>query len=482
MARRAKIVATLGPATDAPGVLERLIQAGLDVARINFSHVDDEATPLRRIAQVHETAAKLGRVVAVLADLPGPKLRVRITARRMLVVGETVTFPLRGVEPRDGDIPITDPEVLPDLLPGHRMLLDDGKLQLRAGTVSGGRLSAVVTVGGELKENKGLNLPDTQVSIPAVTDRDRVALGICAKTQIDWLAMSFVRGPTSADYLRDAAAAVGLMRVPIIAKIERPEAVSKAREIIDAFDGVMVARGDLGVELPFEKLPPIQKQIIAAARLAGKPVITATEMLESMIKSPRPTRAEVSDVANAIFDGTDAVMLSAETSVGDYPYEAVRSMAGIAEEAENSMRLTGGSFQSANALHPGDSIEDSLALAACRLAGEVAATAIITPTLSGRTARMLARYRPSARIVAPAPHPAVLQRMAIVWGVQPVPMMPLKPGDGRMTAAVRDAFAAGAVKVGDRVVVLAGHPIEGEPRMPTLRVVKVGEAGVSLEP
>jgi pyruvate kinase len=482
MARRAKIVATLGPATDAPGMLDRILKAGVDVARINFSHVSDEVTPLRRIAEVREAAARLGKVVAILADLPGPKLRVRISGSRMLVVGETVKFPLAHTPPQDGDIPITDPEVLLDLQYDHRMLLDDGKLQLRARSIVDGRLQAVVTVGGELKENKGLNLPDTAISIPAITDRDRKALAICAKAQVDWLAMSFVRGPTSADYLRDAAAAAGIPRGPVLAKIERPEAVGKAKEIIDAFDGVMVARGDLGVELPFEKLPPIQKQIIATARLAGKPVITATEMLDSMTKNPRPTRAEVSDVANAVFDGTDAVMLSGETSVGDYPFEAVQSMAGIVEEAENFMRLSGSSFQTTNILRPTDTIEDSLALAACHLAGEVHATAIVTPTLSGRTARMLARYRPTARIVAPVPNPAVLVRMALVWGVQPVPMAALKPGDGRMVAAVRDAFAAGAVKVGERIVVLAGHPIEGESRLPSLRVVKVGEGGASLEP
>jgi len=482
MSRRAKIVATLGPATDAPGMLERIIRAGVDVARINFSHVDEEATALRRIAQVRETSARLGKVVAVLADLPGPKLRVRIDAIRQLNVGDVVNFPLPDVAPEEGDIPITDPEVLPDLQYNHRMLLDDGKLQLLARGIINGRLNAVVTVGGLLKLNKGLNLPDTTISIPAITDRDRFALAICAKAGVDWLAMSFVRGPTSADYLRDAAAAVGLPRIPVLAKIERPEAVDKHIAIIDAFDGVMVARGDLGVELPFEKLPPIQKQIIAAARLAGKPVITATEMLDSMTKNPRPTRAEVSDVANAVFDGTDAVMLSGETSVGEYPFEAVQSMANIIVEAERSMKHEGRSFMALQVLRPSDSIEDSLALAACHMAGEIKATAIITPTLSGRTARLLARYRPRAFIVAPTQNAATLNHLAVTWGVQPVWMEKVQTGTGRMGAAVKDAYAAGAVKAGDRVVVLAGHPLEGEGRLPTLRVVKVGEGGASLEP
>jgi pyruvate kinase len=463
-------------------MLELLLKAGMDVARVNFSHAKDEALTLQRIAEVREIAARLGKNVSILADLPGPKLRIVIQEHRTLNVNDIITFPLIGTPHEPTDIAITDPEVLPDLQYDHRILFDDGNIQARARTIVNGRLTAIVTVGGLLKKDKGMNLPDTTLSIPAITDRDRRALATCAKTQVDWLAMSFVRGPTSADYLRDAAAAVGLGKLPVLAKIERPEAVIKAKEIIDAFDGVMVARGDLGVELPYERLPAIQKQIISMARLAGKPVITATQMLESMTTNPRPSRAEVSDVANAIFDGTDAVMLSGETSVGEYPLQAVQSMAGIAEEAERTMRETGGSFQTTQILRPTDIIEDSLALAACHLAGEVHASAIITPTLSGRTARMLARYRPSARIIAPVPNPQIAQRLAVVWGVQAVPMAPLSKGDGRMVAAVRDAFVAGAIKLGERVVVVAGHPIEGDPRMPTMRVVKVGEGGASLEP
>ena len=481
MFRRTKIVATLGPATDDPAVLIGILKAGIDVARINFSHGKEE-DHLGRIARLREAADSLGRVVAVLADLPGPKLRVRIPEKRTLRVGEVVRFPLLTATIQADDIAITEPEVLTDIRPGDRMLLDDGRLHLKAGIVKAGRLEAEVLVGGDLLPNKGLNLPDSPLSIPAITDRDRVALGIAAKAGVDWIALSFVRGPSSADYLRDAVAAVGMPRVPVLAKMERPEAIRHAPAIIDAFDGIMVARGDLGVEMPLEQLPTVQKQLIAAARLAGKPVITATEMLDSMQSKPRPTRAEVSDVANAIIDGTDAVMLSGETAVGQYPIEAVTCMAQIALEAERHLDTAGTGFLSSLNLKPRDTIEDSMALAACHLASEVNANAIITPTMNGRTARMLARYRPGARIVAPAPTIAVQRRTALVWGVRPVPMTPIKSGDGRMVAAVRDAFAAGEVKVGDRVVVLAGHPIEGESRMPTVRVVRVGEGGASLEP
>lgn len=478
--RRTKLVATLGPATDDPAVLAGIL-AHVDVARINFSH-GTEADHLGRIARLREAAAHVGRPVAVLADLPGPKLRVRIAAKRTLVPGETVAFPLAEATIEPGDIPITEPEVLTDLRPGDRMLLDDGRLRLTAGTITDGRLHAVVSVGGDLLPNKGLNLPDSPLGIPAVTDRDRAALAIAARAGVDWIALSFVRGPTAADALREAAEAVGLAGVPVLAKMERPEAVRNAAAIIAAFDGVMVARGDLGVEIPLEHVPTVQKQLIAAARLAGKPVVTATEMLDSMTAQPRPTRAEVSDVANAILDGTDAVMLSGETAVGRYPVEAVACMARIAEEAERFQRADPRGLLAAAELTPSESIEDSLSLAAARLAGEVGAAAIITPTLSGRTARLLARYRPAARIVAPAPTGTVVRRLAMVWGVEPVMMAPVNPGDGRMGAAVRDAFAAGVVAVGDRVVVLAGHPIEADLRLPTVRVVKVGDDGASLEP
>ncbi|OWK36440.1 pyruvate kinase [Fimbriiglobus ruber] len=481
MSRRTKIVATLGPATDHPAALAGVITAGLDVARINFSH-GSEAEHLGRIARLRETADRLGRAVAILADLPGPKLRVKIPVARTLTAGETILFPLLGCPVGEADIAITEPEVLSDLRPGDRMLLDDGRLRLKALGTSGGKLKAEVVIGGELLPNKGLNLPDSPLSIPAVTDRDRAALAVAAKAGVDWLALSFVRGPAAADFLRDAAAAVGMPKVPVIAKLERPEAVRLAAGIIGAFDAIMVARGDLGVEMPLEQVPTVQKQLIAEARAAGKPVITATEMLDSMQKNPRPTRAEVSDVANAICDGTDAVMLSGETAVGQYPVEAVACMARIAEEAEKRLEKVGNGFLTTTALQPRETIEDSMALAACHMAQEVGATAIVTPTISGRTPLLLARYRPAALIVAPAPNPGVMRKMSVMWGIQPVRMAPLEPGDRRMVTAVRDAFIAGAVKAGDRVVVLAGHPIEGEPRLPTVRVVRVGEDGASLEP
>ena len=443
------------------------------------SNTRNEAEHLGRVAALRAAAQQAGRVVAVLADLPGPKLRVKISGPRPLLPGEVIHFTTAS-EASGDDIRITEPEVLADVRPGQRMLLDDGKLQLEAGAFTGDRLAATVIVGGTLLENKGLNLPDTPLNIAAVTDRDHAALKVAAKAGADWVALSFVRGPEAADEVRAACAAVGL-HVPVMAKVERPEAVKRMGDIVAAFDGIMVARGDLGVETAFEELPVVQKQLIAAARRAGKPVVTATEMLDSMRLNPRPTRAEASDVANAIFDGSDAVMLSGELAIGQYPVETVACMARIAEKAEEHLEGMGRGH-GGTAAEAAEDVDDSLAVAACDLADKVGATAIVTPTLSGRTARLLARCRPWARIVAPAPTSAVVRRMAVVWGVKPVLMSPLSPGESRLVSAVRDAFTAGAVAAGERVVVLAGHPLEGGPRLPTLRVVRVGEGGTSLEP
>ncbi|AWM39496.1 Pyruvate kinase [Gemmata obscuriglobus] len=480
MSRRTKIVATLGPATDTPAALEAVLRAGVDVARVNFSHGAPEEH-IGRVANFRAAARRVGKFVAVLADLPGPKLRVKLPALRFLNVGDTIHFSLSSAPIEASDLVITEPEMLADVRPGHRMLLDDGRLQLTAGETSGGRVQARVTVGGPLHPNKGLNLPDTPLTMAALTDRDRAALAVAARAGVDWVAVSFVRGAEAADEVRAACAALG-MNVPVLAKIERPEAVRRAGAIIAAFDAIMVARGDLGVELPLEQVPTVQKQLIAEARSAGKPVITATDMLDSMRNNPRPTRAEASDVANAIFDGTDAVMLSGETAVGSYPVEAVSCMDRIAVETESHFALVRGRGPLVTSYTAADEIDESITLAACALADEVGATAIVTPTLSGRTAKLAARHRPRARVVAVAPTDAVLQRLALVWGIAPVRMTPVEPGGDRMTTAVLDAFRAGTIAPGERVVLLAGHPIAGGPRCPTVRVVRIGAGGVPGEP
>jgi pyruvate kinase len=479
MPRRTKIVATLGPVTDTPDALDRILRAGVDMARINFSHGSAEEH-LARIGRFRAAAEKVGKVAAVMADLPGPKLRAKLLHARELKNGETISFSLSNQIVHVDDIVITEPEILAEVRTGQRILLDDGRLQLVANSPDNGRLTARVVVGGTLSPNKGINLPDTPLSISSVTDRDRAALVIAAQAKVDWVALSFVRSPDAAKEVRFAMDETGL-KCPVIAKMERPEAVNRAASITRVFDGIMVARGDLGVEIPLERVPMAQKQLIAEAKAAGKPVITATDMLDSMRTNPRPTRAEASDVANAIFDGTDAVMLSGETAIGQYPVESVACMARIAEETESHLEKHGD--QAFNLpFVAGEAVDDPLAQAACELSAELNAAAIIVPTLSGRTAKLVARHRPWARIVATAPTPEILRGLAIVWGITPVPMTPSSSGSDRTSGAVRDAFMAGVVAVGERVIVLAGHPIAGGLRLPTIRVVRVGEGGAVLEP
>ncbi len=474
MPTRTRIVATLGPSTDRPGVLTAMLQAGMDVARINFSHgTADEHR--RRIAGFRAAARDAAITAAILADLPGPKLRVLIPAALTLTCGQELRFATTlGAA---ADIEPTEPEYLRHVQPGHRILLDDGRLLLRAERHEGATLIATVLAGGLLQPRKGINLPDTDLPIAALTQRDRVALVVAAAAGVDWLALSFVSRPEAADEVRQAANTVGL-DVPVLAKIERPQAVERAAAILAAFDGIMVARGDLGVEIPLEQVPAVQKRLIAQARAAGKPVVTATEMLESMRTNPRPTRAETSDVANAIYDGTDAVMLSGETAVGDYPVEAVACMDRIARAAEVDVREDGW-----DVLVPHGPIDDQITHLTCTLARDLGADAIVVPTLSGRTARLVARHRPRAAVVAAAPSDEVLRQLAMVWGLLLVPLPPyLRAGDDRIEAAVRAACAHGALQQGQLVVVHAGHPIEGGDRFPTIRVVRVGEGGRSLAP
>jgi pyruvate kinase len=474
MPTRTRIVATLGPSTDRPGVLEGMLRAGLDVARINFSHgtADDH---LRRIDAFRTAARAVGVRAAVLADLPGPKLRAVIPAPLTFAAGQEVRFATAcGTS---ADVVPTEPELLAHVLPGQRLLLDDGRLLLRAVRQDGPSLIARVEIGGTLQPKKGINLPDTDLPIPALTGHDCAALEVAASARVDWLALSFVCGPESAEELRRAACGHGL-DVPVLAKIERPQAVARAADIIAAFDGIMVARGDLGVEIPLERVPAVQKHLIAQARAAGKPVVTATEMLESMRTNPRPTRAETSDVANAIYDGTDAVMLSGETAVGDYPVEAVACMDRIACAAEADLREEGWDVL---VLH--GSIDDQVTHLTCTLARDLGADAIVAPTLSGRTARLVARHRPRAAVVAAAPREEVLRQLALVWGLTPVPLpSQLRPGEDRLEAAVRAALEHGAVLEGQLLVVLAGHPVEGGDRFPTIRVVRVGAGGRSVAP
>jgi pyruvate kinase len=474
MQRRTRIVATLGPATDRPGVLEKLVEAGLDVARINFSHGSAEE-PGQRIARLRRIAEQQSRFVAVLADLPGPKLRALLPGPLDLAANQAIT--LATDAEGTADIRLTEPEAIARAKTGERVLFDDGRIQGRVTAVTPRQVTVTIDVGGKLLPNKGINLPDTDLAIPPVTQRDRNALAIAVAAGVDWLALSFVRDAGAAQELREAVRGHGL-ELPILAKMERPEAVRQADSIIQAFDGIMVARGDLGVEIPLEKVPHVQKRLIIQARSAGKPVITATDMLDSMRNNPRPTRAEASDVANAVYDGTDAVMLSGETAVGTYPVEAALCMQQILREAEAN-QVEDGPRQ---VQVPRGGLDDHITHMTCALAEQAHAQAIIAPTITGRTARLVARHRPRAAIIAPTT-PAMARQLALVWGVQPV-LVPfaVKEGDDRLALAVRAAFLGGAVSAGALVVVLAGHPIEGGAGYPTVRVARVGENGASADP
>ncbi len=473
--RRTRIVGTLGPATDRPGVLEAILEAGLNVARINLSH----GTPGEncwRVAQLRLAARRLGKTVAVLADLPGPKLRAVLDGPLILEPDREVTL---GATPgAAADIRVTQPEPIGQVEPGKMILLDDGRLQLQAIRTDGDRLVARVRVGGTLLPKKGVNLPGTLLTIPAITALDREALKVAAAAQVDWLGLSFVRSPDAAEELRAAARECGLEDVSVLAKIELPEAVERAEAIIDAFDGVMMDRGDLGVEIPLEQVPHLQKRLIALARGHGKPFITATDMLDSMRTNPRPTRAESNDVANAIYDGTDAVMLSGETAAGQYPVEAVSYMDRIARETEAHLPGDGAWDVSV----PRGQIADRITHVACALAREIGADIILTPTHTANTPRLVARHRPSACIVAPTPHEDAARKMALLWGVIPVVVPAAEHQAEWLDVAVRGAFAQGALHAGQLAVLVAGHLVEGGKWAPTVQVIRVGESGRSCAP
>jgi pyruvate kinase len=490
-ARRVKIVCTLGPASASSTAIRALVRAGMDVARLNFSH-GTQAEQARAMRRVREAARVERRTVAILADLAGPKIRVGdLPAGQRWRAGETVVLSSRLKPRTPGAIGTTYRGLARDLRAGQPVLLDDGRLRLEVVRVRGDEVVCKVREGGELLPHKGINLPGTPLSTPALTAKDRADLAFAVDAGVDLVALSFVR--TAAD-VREAArllrraAGVGQpsagaasrppfsgLAPPLIAKLEKPQALDDLAGILEQSAGVMVARGDLGVEIAPEKVPMAQKRIIQAARMLGRPVITATQMLESMTERSRPTRAEASDVANAVLDGTDAVMLSAETASGRYPVEAVRMMDRIIRETE----LSGGAsidprsrrFEGNGALSP----QDAVSGAAVMLADTLGAAAIVAFTLSGGTALRLARRRPRAPIIAVSPDPRVLRRLSLVWGVTPLRL----PRSRRLLrlVAVADAALRGhrLARAGDRVVLVMGYPLGAGARTNLVKVHVVGE-------
>ncbi|HET7293090.1 MAG TPA: pyruvate kinase [Vicinamibacteria bacterium] len=453
--RRTKIVATVGPASRDPAVLERLIQAGVNVVRLNFSH-GEHARHLQVMQAVREIASGLGRSVALLQDLSGPKIR---TGR---VAGDLVELPdgARLVITTDETIVGTPARIsttydpLPrDVRKGDRILLDDGNLELSVDAVAGEEVSATVVHGGPLKSNKGMNLPGVKLSTPALTEKDRKDLAFGLENGVDYVALSFVRQAADVEQVKELIHAQGAS-TPVIAKIEKREAVDDLPSILDATDGVMVARGDLGVELSTEEVPTLQKRIIEMANGAGKVVITATQMLESMIENPRPTRAEASDVANAILDGTDGIMLSAETASGRFPVESVETMARIARYTEQHYGLRGPARVAGGTA---SMVARSLARVASTVAEELDCKLIVAFTESGTTARLVSSYRPRAPIAAITYNEDTYRRLALWWGVVPVKSDFAATTDEMIVRGEELLKRSGLAASGDTILMLAGQ-------------------------
>jgi pyruvate kinase len=455
--RRTKIVATLGPASSSPERIRELIEAGVDVFRVNFSHgtADVHRTNVQR---VREAAGELGRNVGVLQDLQGPKIRVGKFADQRVTLTPGQPFALTCSDEAPGDetrVGVTYAGLYRDVKPGDALLLDDGRLALRVTSVERTTIHTEVTLGGVLSDNKGINVPDADVSIPALTDKDVEDLKLGAAIGVDWVAMSFVRSRDDLLLARHYLAREG-SGAKLMAKIEKPGAVERFSEILREVDGIMVARGDLGVEMPPERVPQIQKRLIRACLEAGKPVVTATQMLESMIGSPTPTRAEASDVANAIYDGTDAIMLSAETAVGAYPLEAVRMMSRIARNVEADDHYV--TDMREHVPVPDDTTADAVSMGVCDMAHTLRAQLIVSFTSSGSTAIRVARNRPAAPILAITPSPVALRQLSLVWGVLPHLSDDISDTDEMVRVATDAIRERGLLEPGGRFVITAGVP------------------------
>ncbi|MGQ9666416.1 MAG: pyruvate kinase [Anaerolineae bacterium] len=471
--RRTKIVCTLGPASSSEEIIRRLIRAGMDVARINFSH-GDHAGHARAVQLVRTIAQEEGRNVAILGDLQGPKLRVGELAggQMRLEEGQRILLTAASSAEQAGIIPVPHQELLQHLQPGDVLLLDDGLMSLRVAEVGGGTAVCQVLAGGILLSNKGISLPGAASTLPAITPKDRQDLAFAVEQEFDFIALSFVRRADDVRELRRLLAELGA-DIPIVAKIEKREAVANIQEIVQTADAVMVARGDLGVEAPAEEVPLYQKRIIQLARQAAKPVITATQMLESMIHNPRPTRAEASDVANAILDGTDAVMLSGETAVGKYPAEAVEMMVRIALATERAFPYER-ELGRVGPL-PADGVTDAITQATCEIAHELPARAIISSTMSGYTARMVSRHRPATPILVCTPSERVCRQMALVWGTHAARVPEYHSTDEMIRTADQAVAACGMANAGDLVVITAGIPSGGRGKTNMVYVHRVSE-------
>lgn len=452
--RRVKILATIGPGTRSPAAIQALLQAGADVFRLNFSHGshEDHAEAMRIIRALENDT---GRAIGVLADLQGPKLRVGTFAEGKVELAEGTTFRL-DLDPTPGDasrVHLPHPEILKALEPGARLLLDDGKIALRTEEANQDHAVTTVVTGGPLSDRKGVSVPDSVLAIDALTKKDVADLGVALDLGVDWVALSFVQRPADVAQLRKLVGG----RAAVLSKLEKPRAMDHLDEIIEQSDGVMVARGDLGVECPPELVPILQKRIITACRHAGKPVVVATQMLESMISAPAPTRAEASDVATAVYDGADAVMLSAETAVGRYPAESVNMMARIIEQVEHDSHYR--KLMDASRGVPERTAADAISAAARQVADTLGVAAIVTYTHSGSTSLRAARERPSVPILCLTPYHSVARKLTLAWGTRAVVLHhQIQRFNDVVAEAIRIAKAFDYAGDGERLVITSGLP------------------------
>jgi pyruvate kinase len=469
--RRVKIVATLGPASNNENTMRALFEAGADVFRINMSHATPEAL-LEAHTVIRKLEKEFSRPIGILIDLQGPKLRIgkfESAGGIRVTENDIVSFVRREAIGGLGRVHLPHPEIFQAVKPGDALLLDDGKMRLRVVEASDVRIDAEALTSGVLTSRKGISLPDTVIPLAAMTDKDREDLERALKLGVDWIALSFVQRAA------DVAEARKLVhgRAAVMAKIEKPSAVTELEEIIELADGIMVARGDLGVEMPVEKVPGLQKQITRSARNAGKPVVVATQMLESMISAPAPTRAEVSDVATAVFDGADAVMLSAESAIGKYPVEAVATMDRVAMEVERDPLYE--PIMHAQRIEPEATGVDAVSAAARTMAESLKIAAIVSFTASGASALRAARERPPQPILALTPIPATGRKLAVVWGLHCVLTDDPRDLDDMVAKACRIAFQEGFAEPGQRVIISAGVPLGTPGATNKLRIALVGD-------
>lgn len=458
MLRKTKIICTLGPAVDNEDMIRALIRTGMNAARFNFSHGSHEEH-LNRLNLLKSVRDSMGRPVASILDTKGPEIRIRSfeTKSISLEAGDLFTLTTREVQGNVNLVSVTYPELHKEVSAGQEILIDDGLVALKVEKIDGQDIRCTVENGGTLSANKSINIPGVHIHLPALTEKDVSDIQFGVENDFDFIAASFVRRAADVQAVREVLDRFGGQEIRIIAKIENQEGVDNIDEILEAADGIMVARGDLGVEIPAAKVPILQKQIIRKGLQAGKPVITATQMLDSMMRNPRPTRAEVSDVANAVFDGTSCVMLSGETAGGMYPLEALTAMVSIVEEAEQSIHYWR-QFEKRRVI-PASNINDAITHTCCLTAKDLEAKAILAATNSGRTARMICRFRPACPVAALTMHEKVRRQLAICWGVIPFLTGEVTSTDRIFSLSAEVALKERLVQNGDTVVITAGVPL-----------------------